>query len=132
MDGFLGYNQIKMYPDDERHIFSSTVRGVLLHGDAFGLKNVGTTYQHAMSIIFHDHLRKMMECYVDDIAVKSYNKSNHLDDLIMVFNIMQAHQLKMNPTKSFLGVPSGKFLGFVITSKEIHLDPDKIKAIQEM
>ena len=43
---------------------------------------------------------------------------------------MRAHQLKMNPTKSFLGVSSGKFLGFIITSKGIHLDPDKVKAIQ--
>ena len=50
----------------------------------------------------------------------------------MVFYIMWAHQLKMNSTKSFLGVSSGKFLRFIITSKEIHLDPDKIKAIREM
>jgi len=38
----------------------------------------------------------------------------------------------MNPTKSFLGVSSGKFLGFIITSKGIHLDPDKVKAFQNM
>jgi len=38
----------------------------------------------------------------------------------------------MNPTKSFLGVASGKFLGFVVTSKGIHLDPEKVRAIQEM
>jgi len=43
-----------------------------------------------------------------------------------VFNIMRAHQLKMNPTKSFLGVASGKFLGFIVTSKGIHLDPKKV------
>jgi len=45
---------------------------------------------------------------------------------------MRAYQLKMNPTKSFLGVSSGKFLGFIVTSKGIHLDPDKVKAIQSM
>ena len=45
---------------------------------------------------------------------------------------MRAHQLKMNPTKSFLGVLSGKFPGFIVTSKGIHLDPDKVKAIQSM
>jgi len=38
----------------------------------------------------------------------------------------------MNPTKSFLGVSSGKFLGFIVTSKGIHLDPDKVKAIQNV
>src|SRR4051812_23012621 len=45
---------------------------------------------------------------------------------------MRAHQLKMNPTKSFLGVSSGKFLGFVVTSKGIHPDPEKISAIRDM
>jgi len=38
----------------------------------------------------------------------------------------------MNPTKSFLGVASGKFLEFVVTSKGIHLHPKKVCAIQEM
>jgi len=38
----------------------------------------------------------------------------------------------MNPIKSFLGVASGKFLGFVVISKRIHLDPKKISTIQEM
>jgi len=53
----------------------------------FGLKNAGATYQRAMSIIFCDHLRKTVECYVNDIAAKSRSKSNHLDDLRTVFNI---------------------------------------------
>ena len=97
---------------------------------SFRLKNAGATYQRTMSTIFCDHLRKIVECYVDDIAVKSHNKSNHLDDLKIVFNIMRAHQLKMNPTKSFLRVLSCKFLGFLVTSKWIHLDPNKVEAIQ--
>jgi len=83
-----------------------------------GLKNGGATYQRAMSTIFHSHLWKMVECYVDDIGTKSRNKNDHLCDLKTVFDIMRAHQLKMHPTKSFLGVSSGKFLGFIVTSKE--------------
>jgi len=69
---------------------------------------------------------------VNDIAVKTHNKDNHLQDLRTIFDIMQGHQLKMNPTKSFLGVSSDRFLGFIITSKGIQLNPDKIKAIQGM
>ena len=74
----------------------------------------------------------MVECYVDDITVKSRSKSNHLGDLRTVFDIMRAYQLKMNPTKSFLGMPSSKFLRFIVTSKGIDLDPHKVKAIQSM
>ena len=72
-----------------------------------------------MNVIFHEHIRKTVKCYVDDIAVKSRSKGDHIADLKIVFEIMRAHQLKMNPTKSFLGVASGKFLGFVVTSEGI-------------
>ena len=74
----------------------------------------------------------MIEFYVDDIAVKSRDKNDHLRDLKITFDIMRAYQLKINPTMSFLGVLSSKFLGFIVTLKGIHLDPDKVKAIQSM
>ena len=105
MDGFLGYNQIKMHRDDEKYTPFRMPLGVYCYRVIpFGLKNTGATDQHDMSTNFCDHLQKTVECYIDDIAVKGHNKSNHVDDLRTVFNIMQAHQLKMNPTKSFLEV----------------------------
>ena len=64
--------------------------------------------------------------------MKSHAKVDHMANLKTIFNIIQAHQLKMNPTKSFLGVASGKFLSFVVTSKGIYLDPEKVRVIQEM
>ena len=105
MDGFSGYNQIKSYPDDEKHTFFRTPLGVYYYTVMpFGLKNAGATYQGAMNVIFHEHIRKIVECYVDDIAVKSHAKGDHIADLKTVFDIMRVHQLKMNPTKAFLGV----------------------------
>jgi len=133
MDGFSGYNQIKMYPDDKKHTSFRTLLGVFCYTVMpFRLKNVGATYQRAMNVIFHEHTYKTMECYVDDIAVKSRAKGDNIADLKTVFDIMRVHQLKMNPTKSFLGVTSGKFLGFVVTFKGIHLDSEKVRDVQEM
>ena len=92
----------------------------------FGLKNAGATYQRDMNAIFHKHIRKIVEFYVDDIVVKSRAKGDHIADMKTVFDIIRAHQFKMNPTKFFLGVTSSKFLEFVITSKGIYLDPEKV------
>jgi len=59
IDGFSGYNQIKMYLRDEKHTSFRTPLGVYCYTVMpFGLKNTGATYQRAMSIIFRDHLRK--------------------------------------------------------------------------
>src|SRR3954470_60104 len=133
MDGFSGYNQIKMHPADEKHTSFRTSVGVYCYTVMpFGLKNAGVTYQRAMDKIFRPYIRKTIECYVDDIAVKSRLHTNHLTDLKEVFDVMHQYQLKMNPTKSFLGVSTEKFLGFVINSKGISLDAEKVKAIQDM
>ena len=64
--------------------------------------------------------------------MKSRDKGDHLADLRRVFDIMQAHQMKMNPTKYFLGVASGKFLELIITFKGIYLDLEKICVVQKM
>ena len=56
-----------------------------------------------MNAIFHEHIHKTVECYIDDIAVKSRANGDHIVDLKTIFDIMQMHQLKMNPTKFFLG-----------------------------
>jgi len=92
MDVFSGYNQIKMYLDDEKQTSFQTPLDVFCYTVMpFGLKNTGATYQHAMSTIFRDHLRKTVECYVDDIAIKSRDKNNHLYDLRTISDLMWAH-----------------------------------------
>ena len=97
MDDFSGYNQIKMYPKDEKYTSFWTPSGVFYYTVMpFGLKNAGAAYQRAMSTIFCDHLRKTVECYVDDIVIKSCDKNNHLHNLRTMFDLMRAHQLKMN------------------------------------
>ena len=64
MDGFSGYNQIKMYPDDEKHTSFRTPLGVYCYiVMPFGLNNAGVTYQRAMNAIFYEHIRKTVECY---------------------------------------------------------------------
>ena len=82
MDGFSGCNQIKIYPDDEKYISFQIPLGVFCYTVMlFGLKNAGATYQRAMGTIFHDHLRKTVECYIDDTAIRSRDKNNHLHEL---------------------------------------------------
>ena len=40
-----------------------------------------------MNVIFHEHIRKIVECYVDDIIVKNRAKGDHIADLKIVFDI---------------------------------------------
>lgn len=112
--------------------FLNVARGVCYIVMPFGLKSAGATYQRAMSVIFQKHLHKTIECYVDDLVIKSKKKEDHLKVLWKLFDIMRKYQLNMNPIKSFQGVSNGKFLGFIVTLiKRIHRSY-KVKAIWEM
>ena len=94
MDGFSGYNQIKMHPEDEKHTSFRTPFGVYYYTVMpFGLKNAGATYQRAMMKIFQEMQHKTVECYVDDLAIKSRRKEDHLKDLREVFLRLHKHKL---------------------------------------
>jgi hypothetical protein len=54
----------------------------------FGLKNVGVTYQRAMSLIFHDILGIILEIYIDDVVIKSDSMNSHLTDLHLALERM--------------------------------------------
>ncbi|KAL0362080.1 UNVERIFIED_CONTAM: Polyprotein P3 [Sesamum calycinum] len=124
MDGSSRYNQIRMAPADEELTIFRTPKGIYCHKVMpFGLKNVGATYQRAIQKIFNDMLHKNVECYVDDLVVKSKKRENHFHDLRKVFECLRRYQLKMNPSKCAFGVTSG--IGFIIRQRVSKAKPLK-------
>ncbi|XP_022861476.1 uncharacterized protein LOC111381861 [Olea europaea var. sylvestris] len=111
IDRFFRYNQIQINPKDEELTSFCTLKGIYCYKVMpFGLKNAGTTYQRAMQKIFDDMLYKIVECYVDDLVVKTKRRGDHLQDLRDVFKRLQRHQLKMNSLKYAFSITSKKFL----------------------
>uniref|UniRef100_A0A2N9HWN1 Uncharacterized protein n=1 Tax=Fagus sylvatica TaxID=28930 RepID=A0A2N9HWN1_FAGSY len=65
MDGFSGYNQIKMAEEDKSKTAFVTHWGTFVYDVMpFGLKNAGATYQRAMVTLFHDMIHHEIEVYV--------------------------------------------------------------------
>ncbi|KAK4411782.1 hypothetical protein Sango_0251200 [Sesamum angolense] len=69
-------------------------RDILLQSDAVGLKNAGAMYERTMQKIFDDKLHKNVECYVDDLVVKSKMRQDHLQDLRKIFERLEDINLK--------------------------------------
>ena len=133
MDGFSGYNQIKMAPEDMEKTTFITPWGTFCYRVMpFGLKNAGATYQRAMTTLFHDMMHKEIEVYVDDMIAKSRTEVEHVEHLLKLFQHLRKFRLRLNPNKCTFGVRSGKLLGFVVSERGIEVDPAKVKAIQEM
>ena len=98
IDGFSGYNQIRMSPEDEEKTAFHTPIGTFCYTVMpFGLKNAGATYQRAMQFIFADMIHEEMEDYVDDIIVKSKTRGYHLFVLQKVLHRCRIYKLRLNP-----------------------------------
>ena len=98
----------------------------------FSLKNAGSTYQRMMTRMFESLLGKNIEIYIDDMVVKSKRVSEHLGDLQVIFEILRNYKLRLNASKCSFGVGSSKFLGYMVTHRGIEVNPDQIKAINNL
>jgi hypothetical protein len=68
LDGFSGYNQIMVHPDDQEKTIFTTPWGKFMYAKMpFGLMNAGATFQRAMDIAFADEKDKFIVIYLDDI-----------------------------------------------------------------
>ena len=47
-----------------------------------------------------------------------------------MFEILQKHRLRLNVEKCSFGVGAGKFLGYLITSRGIEVNPNQIEAVK--
>ena len=98
----------------------------------FGLKNVGSTYQRMVMLMFESQIGQIVEAHIDDMVVKSKQTSRHLNDLGSVFSVLRKHKLRLNASKCSFGVGLGKFLVYMITYRGIEVNPDQIKVINDM
>ena len=64
-------------PDAEKTTFITPHELFCYNAMSFGLKNAGATYQRLVTKMFRPLLGKTMEVYIDDMLVKSKERSNH-------------------------------------------------------
>jgi hypothetical protein len=99
MDGFSGYNQIQIHPADQYKTAFITPWGTFAYRVMpFGLKNAGATFQRAMTYIFHD-LAEIILAYLDDLTARSKKRTQHLNDLRIIFQRCRQYNIHLNPLK---------------------------------
>ena len=116
MNAFSGYHQIPMHSSDvEKTTFIMPHELYCYNVMSFSLKNAGAIYQMMVTKMFRPLTGKSMEFYIDDMPVKFKERPDHTRHLQETFELLQRHNMKLNPFKCAFGVSSGKFLGFMVT-----------------
>jgi hypothetical protein len=86
IDGFSGYNQIFVLPEDREKTTFTTPWGTFMYAKIpFGLMNAGATFQRAMDIAFIGERDKFVVIYLDDITVFPRSDKEHCCHLKRVF-----------------------------------------------
>jgi len=115
MDGFSGYNQIQIKPEDQHKITFICPWGTFAYRKMpFGLKNAVATFQHAMTFVFHD-LKHMVKSYLDDLASHSLKRVDHITHLRLVSERCRYYRIQLNPRKCIFCIKSGCLLGFLVS-----------------
>ena len=98
----------------------------------FRLKNAGATYQRLVNKMFQKQIEASMEVYIDDMLVKSVKSKLYITHLAEAFQVLKRYNMKLNLAKCAFGVSAGKFLGFIVNSRGIMANLDKIKVVLDM
>lgn len=133
LDGFFGYNQIGVKQDDQHKTAFTTPWGTFAYNRMpFGLINASATFQRAMDLSFGDLRNKIIVVYLDDLTVFSKKREEHAYHLECVLQRCRQQGISLNPKKSIFGVTEGKLLGHIVSKEGIHIDPEQVKAIQQL
>ncbi|KAL3682295.1 hypothetical protein R1sor_000317 [Riccia sorocarpa] len=132
LDGFSGYNQVFLKPEDcEKTTFTTDWGTFAYKVMPFGLTNAPATFQRMMTNIFRDYLRKFIEVFLDDFCVFS-NRADHLDKLEKTFQKCCDSRLCLHPEKSSIGMTEGILLEHRISAAGIEVDTEKVAIIVEL
>jgi hypothetical protein len=133
IDGFSGYNQISVMPEDREKTAFITPWDTFMYAKMpFGLMNAGETFQRAMDIAFIGEKYQFIVIYLDDITVFSRSDKEHRCHLRRVFSKCWRFGLSLNPKKSLFSMKEGKLLGHIVSAEGVRVDPSRVEVIQTL
>nr|GFA04357.1 putative reverse transcriptase domain-containing protein [Tanacetum cinerariifolium] len=96
----------------------------------FGLTNMLVVFMDLMNQVCKLYLDKFVIVFIDDILIYSKNKEDHQEHLKTILELLKNKKLYAKFSKCDFWLESVHFLGHVIDSDGVHVNPAKVEAIQ--
>jgi hypothetical protein len=97
----------------------------------FGLTNAPATFQSYIDDCLRSYIDDFAVCYLDDILIYSNNEKEHDEHVRKVLEWLRKFGLYCKAEKCQFGVSEVGFLGFVISSKGVGMESDRISKIED-
>ena len=131
LDMNSGYWQIPIKKEDREKTAFITQDGLYeFNYMPFGITTAPSFFQRTMDVVLAGLKWNSCMVYIDDIIVFAKNFNELLERLEKVLIRMREADLTLKPEKCSFGLRKIKFLGHVVDSDGIKMDPDKIEAVR--
>jgi hypothetical protein len=125
------FHRIRMDPESEDYTSFRTRYGTYkCKVLPFGLCNGPATYQQYINNVLIDYLDDFCMAYLDDILIYSEDPREHEEHVQKVLRRLREAGLQVDIKKSEFSVERTKYLGYIMTTSGIEVDPDKVECLR--
>ena len=96
----------------------------------FGLCNAPATFQNYINHVLHNALDDYCTAYLDDVLIFSKTREEHTRHVNEVIHRLGTAGLQIDINKSEFYTKKTKYLGLIISTDGMTMDPDKVQALQ--
>ncbi|GJT29473.1 putative reverse transcriptase domain-containing protein [Tanacetum coccineum] len=127
-----GYHQLRVREQDiPKTAFQTRYGHYEFQVMPFGLTNALAVFIDLMNRVCKPYLDKFVIVFIDDILIYSKDEKEHEEYLKAILELLKKEKLYAKFSKCEFWIPKVQFLGHVIDSRGIHVDPAKIEFIKD-
>ncbi|GJY39451.1 putative reverse transcriptase domain-containing protein [Tanacetum coccineum] len=127
-----GYHQLTVREEDiPKTAFRTRYGHYEFQVMPFGLTNAPAVFIDLMNRVCKPYFDKFVIVFIDDILIYSKNKQENEEHLKLILELLKKEELYAKFSKCEFWIPKVQFLGHVIDSQGIHVDPTKIESIKD-
>ncbi|GJZ65731.1 putative reverse transcriptase domain-containing protein [Tanacetum coccineum] len=126
-----GYHQLRVRDED---IPKTAFRTRYKHYEfvmPFGLTNAPAVFMDLMNRVCKPYLDKFVIVFIDDILIYSCNEEEHANHLRIILKLLRKEKLYAKFSNCDFWIRIVQFLGHLIDSQGLHVNPAKIEAIKK-
>lgn len=130
VDVIAAFNAVRIKEGDEEKTAFLTRYGLYEYlVMPFGLCNAPGTFQNFINTVLRDFLDEFCSAYMDDVLIYSEREEDHERHVLTVVDRLLDHGLFLDVTKCKSKTTRVKYLGLIITTDGIEMNPEKVKAL---
>ncbi|GJR41748.1 putative reverse transcriptase domain-containing protein [Tanacetum coccineum] len=127
-----GYHQLRVREEDiQKTAFRTRYGHYEFQVMPFGLTNAPAVFMDLMNRVCKPYLDRFVIVFIDDILIYSKSRNEHEGYLKLILRLLKKEELYAKFSKCEFWLSKVQFLGHVIDSEGIHVDPAKIESIKD-